>query len=44
MTCIVCGHRARLVTMPLIGRAYWLCRVHGPARMLATMRELVAHG
>jgi hypothetical protein len=30
--------------MPLINRAYWLCYVHGPARMIATMRGLIAHG
>lgn len=44
MRCIICGRAARLVTLPLVGRAQWLCRVHGPARMIATMRELIAHG
>ena len=39
-----CGRKARLVQMPLIGRAYWLCRICRPARMIATMRSLVAHG
>jgi len=39
-----CGRKARLVQMPLIERRYWLCRVCAPARMIATMRTLVAHG
>lgn len=42
--CVVCGRKARLVTLPLIGRRAWLCRVCGPAQMIATMRGLIAHG
>jgi hypothetical protein len=42
--CIVCHGKARLVQMPLLDRALWLCRVHGPAQVIAAMRSLVAHG
>ena len=44
MTCVVCGRRARLVQLPLVGKALWLCRVHGPAQVIAQMKRLVAHG
>ena len=44
MKCTFCSRKARLVTLPLVGRAMWLCSRHGPARVIATMRELVAHG
>jgi hypothetical protein len=35
---------SEVVTLPLVGRRAWLCRVCGPARMIATMRGLVARG
>jgi hypothetical protein len=46
MKCLVpgCQRRPTLVTLPLVGRTVALCRLHGPARMVATMRELIAHG
>jgi len=44
MTCVVCHRKARLVQLPLVGRALWLCRIHGPAQVIATMRGLIAHG
>lgn len=44
MKCVVCSRKGRLVQLPLVGRAMWLCRVCGPARVIATMRELIAHG
>lgn len=44
MRCLVCSRKARLVTLPLVGRRLWLCGTHAPAQMVAVMRELVAHG
>lgn len=42
--CAFCHRKARLVQLPLVGRVMWLCRIHGAARVIATMREVIAHG
>lgn len=44
MNCIVCARKGYLVTLPLVGKRLWLCRIHGSARMIATMRTLTARG